>query len=544
MRTIQRRTIGNLWVLLLLFTNCSEKKEDTDITKTEAYRTYVDSRYRDYEKRVNTANKTLVMDLFDSIAYSSLDLILEKRAYASNPDNRPNLRRYTLDKMERALLDQSDDIDSIKIYIDRFKMLRTPLLRDRLSKSEFQQVTDTLLGAKLYRDSIIKSKDSLYITHINILKNKVTAWQDVFEDPLPMKQWEEEKGTALQKAYQTQLSEKNEEGDGFFVQLKGKSTLLFWCLIGSILMNLVLIIFLFKNRDENDMLDNDVTIPPNTKEAPKQTTPVLLAKEKVAFIVKNEFDHFKKSFEKKFLKDCAATQETKFGALEDTLLEDCNDQDFKDGPTLKKYIQKFVNAKRSALEEDIKKYVTKTMAIQEIDTAITAEKVIADFSSDLISDEEIRLKVNQYKKNAFDELPQVKLKSELHRDILNLKKEIHAFINHRIKENSQLYFPFTDTNGTVMDNKKSKERERDSALKLSLHPDDTSKASFQLLYDYTEMMLGGIQSYDVLLMPICHLKGENFNRNGTRIQQLADDGEMILENGQWRVTKKLDIKII
>ena len=545
--TIRRLiTIGILLGPLFLFMSCSEKKEDTDVKKIKEYRVYIDSLYKNYEKKVITLNKQLIIDLFDSIAYSSLDLILEQRAYKSNPESRPNLKGYSLDEMESQLLDKNPNIDSIKKYIHRFKILRSRLLENTRSKNRFINVTDTLLDSKLYRDRILKSKDSIYTSHVKALKNMMTDFQKVFEDLLPEQQWENEKKIELQNKYRAILNREDKRIAGFFNGLKAKSKLLFWLFMASSILNTVLVILLFKkkNMHKNYEGEENVIVPLSSSEKSEKPPKVYLSREKITSVIKGEFVQFKKSFEKEFHKDCIETQETRLKSLESGLLEDYYDRNFEDIDTLKKSIRGFIDAKRTAFEEAIKKYMAKSTAIKEIDKAINAENIIADYSSTLISADEIRIKVNQYKQNYFDELPKVKPISELYQDIANLKKEIKTFIDRRIKENSQLYFPFTDINGIVTNDKKSKERQRDSALKLTLHPDDTSKASFQLLYDYTEMMLGGIQSYDVLLMPICNLKAENFNRNGTRIQQLAEDGEMTLEDGNWLVTKKLDIKII
>ncbi|MGB3150427.1 MAG: hypothetical protein WBB27_07160, partial [Maribacter sp.] len=116
-------------------------------------------------------------------------------------------------------------------------------------------------------------------------------------------------------------------------------------------------------------------------------------------------------------------------------------------------------------------------------------------------------------------------------------------IEKMITENSQFYFPFADAQGVLYDDKKSREIERDSAIKLTLEPTDKTRATFQLLYEYSDMMQAGIQSYDILLLPICDLKSEDFDRNGTKISQNGRNGEMVLDDGKWKLHTKLAIKI-
>ena len=142
-----------------------------------------------------------------------------------------------------------------------------------------------------------------------------------------------------------------------------------------------------------------------------------------------------------------------------------------------------------------------------------------------------------------EELPKVISINELEVNINALESSITLAIEKMVKENSQLYFPYTDAQGILLDTKKSKDKERDSAILLIVDPLNGTQANFRLLYEYSEMMQAGIQSYDILLLPICDLKSENFNRNGTTITQNGPDGKMKLENGMWKVQTKLSIKI-
>lgn len=542
-------TALNLLLALTLYTGCSEKKEATLEDKETEYRAFADSRYIVYKMETESSNQQLTINLFDSIAFSTLDLILEKRAYEENPDSRPSLKGYGLDAMEQQLVEKNPNIDSVKKYILRLKGLREHLFGDIQSKSDFIKATDTLLDTPMYRDSILKKSDSIYTQHIATLKAGLVNFKEQFKEIAPKKQWQNNNAEELKAEHHEQFTASNGKDVSFLDQLKEKSLLLFWLLAGSMLLNTVLCILLFRKRKVEKIANKTLykATPPtlgNQQETIKITPVVNLPEKEVAHLVTSEFEQFKKSLEKRFHKDCVATQDTPLNALKLELLNDSKDQKFKDADTLKSFIEKFVSAKKSAFEENIEKFVPNTVARQRFDQALDSESIVNDTVFNLISPDEIRTKVNQFKRNYLEELLGAIRKTDLDQDIIRIKKEIDAFIDRRVKENSQMYFPFADANGMVSDDKKSKEQERESAIKLTLHPNDTTKASFQLLYDYKEMMLGGIQSYDVLLMPICNLKAENFNRNGTKIQQLGDDGEMELLDGKWNVSKKLDIKII
>ena len=91
-----------------------------------------------------------------------------------------------------------------------------------------------------------------------------------------------------------------------------------------------------------------------------------------------------------------------------------------------------------------------------------------------------------------------------------VEENIIQVLHKMIEDGLVYYFPFADRNGALEDERKTKLIERDSAIKLSINPEDLSKAKFTLLYDKDDMMKAGIMSYDSLLVPICELLNKHF----------------------------------
>ena len=152
--------------------------------------------------------------------------------------------------------------------------------------------------------------------------------------------------------------------------------------------------------------------------------------------------------------------------------------------------------------------------------------------------------VNQQKMIAITSLKQTNNLKELTLIIDQVKEKINTLLKQLELQNSVFYFPFADAKGELDHLKKCKEKQRDSAIILTLDPANLTRASYKLLYNKIDMMQAAIMSYDSLLIPICELKSENFNSAGTQIIQIGPDGVMNLENNQWIVSQKLSIKVI
>ncbi len=142
------------------------------------------------------------------------------------------------------------------------------------------------------------------------------------------------------------------------------------------------------------------------------------------------------------------------------------------------------------------------------------------------------------------ELPNAIDKSKLSIRTDSLKNDIDMVLQKMVQDNLVYYFACADMNGRLNDTKKTKSIERDSAIKLSINPEDITKATFRLLLEKDDMMQAGIMSYDSFLIPICELTSDNFNSTGTTIEQIGADGTMELENSIWKVKNKLPIKVI
>ncbi|NAS31984.1 hypothetical protein GTQ40_13440 [Flavobacteriaceae bacterium R38] len=542
MKTNSPIKLAFVFFCLINLIGCSNKSAEEKI-QNKIKPINIDSLYNEYKSEVSFYNKSLITTLFDSVSKKSINLVLKDRVYPKNQGNIPSLENTTLDSINTKFKDDNEHIDSVKAYINRFIQLRSTLLNeDLVSKENFNLITDSILKSDVYKNHILKewAQDSLYISLSNNIQSDILITQNKHRKILSLEDWKLKERIENQPQEVNPISE--EDSSGFTFYLKKYSLLLFIVFFISFLVNILLSSYINKLKQKNIDLKQEIEL--NKKESIKPISKKVPEVELTNQDLDKEFQELETILNNKFHRDCVNTQQKQLVLDKEQLLDDAKLKKFSNQEELRQFLSKKMQEIRSTLEQEIKQYVDKTNAENKINNTVDAQHFISKFSSPIISSEDIISKVKRLNQNLVDEIPRVILIDDLNNRIDKHIHDVENVIEKLIEENSLLYFPFADARGTLSDDKKSKTRELDSAIKLTLSPNNNQSARFQLIYDYTEMMQAGIQSYDVLLLPICNLKNEHFNRSGTQIVQLGEDGEMVLENGRWSVTKKLSIKVI
>ncbi len=529
---------------VLFIINCSNEPEVTTVEVSPAFETFKDSLYQNYKTDVLKKNRALLYTLFDSVAYKSLDLVLRDRVYPTNLERVPDLKKVSLNLMSSKLIDKEKNIDSVKKYIRRFISLRDASLKKGLrSKVTFSKTTNAILISNVFKNNILKEKDTVleYQNLSNQIVRNIKSAHGKYETILIKSSWFEKEYTSLENSFRNYEKNKKETGADSDSKLKISLWLILGLLAISFFVNLVLGILLFRNRRKTQKVELQEN---NTLEREQQSElPSALTHPEVHNYISQGFTKLEGDLITKFHKDCIETQIEELKSFKSIVLEKSKSQQFKDLNQLKYSISPLVRKYQVQIVQKLAKIVDKHSAKEQLEEKLDTENFVIKYASSIVSGEEVRSKVIVLKKKFYNEIPKVISKSDLEIEIQNLRESLVMAIEKMITENSQFYFPFADAQGILYDDKKSKEKERDSAIKLTLYPKDKTRATFQLLYDYSDMMLAGIQSYDILLLPICDLKSENFNRNGTKIAQNGNDGEMTLEDGKWKLKTKLAIKI-
>ena len=529
---------------VLFIISCSNEAEVNTSAVKPAFKPFADSLYTNYRADVFNKNEVILQELFDSVAYRSLDLVLTKRAYESKPEEAPKLKGVALSKMKSKIKGESENDNSIRNYIDEFIVLKNSFPKDGLlKKSVFVNETNAITESELYLKKIIKDKaeDSLYINLTSRIKQLIKTAQRKYETTIYKTTWLKKYDTPLQNDFKIQQEKKRKSAADSDSKLKNSNWPMLGLLAISLLSNIVLGILLFRNRrktqkveiQENDTLEREQ----------KSELPNSLTQTEVNNYISKAFTKLQTDLTAKYHKDCIETQFEELKSFKSAVSEKSKSQQFKDLNGLEHYVSHLLKNYHGQIVQKLAELLDKHSAQQQLERKLDTDNFVLKYASSIISEEEIRSKVIALKKRFYDEIPKVISKSDLETDAQNLRESMVMAIEKMITENSQLYFPYADAQGILYDDKKAKEKERDSAIILTLNPKDNTRATFQLLYEYSDMMQAGIQSYDILLLPICDLKSEDFDRNGTKISQNGKDGEMIFEDGKWKLQTKLAIKI-
>ncbi|MFS4469587.1 hypothetical protein [Maribacter sp. 2210JD10-5] len=532
-------------VVVLFIISCSKESEETTIKVRPGFESFKDSLYKSYKADVVKKNKILLNKLFDSVAYRSIDLVLRDRAYESKPNEAPKLKGITLGEMKSKIKGSSENDNAIRNYIDKFIALKKDFSKRGLSEKRlFKNQTNRIVKSEVYLQNIVKDnvKDSLYIDLTTRIEGFIKTSQEKFETIIPKNTWLKKHNAHIEKKFITYQQSKNELVKDSDSILKNNNTWLLVLLAVSLLANLLLGVLWFRNRKKirnTKVQESDVILEEEEESVPDTSLTPL----EVSDYVSQTFKKLQANLATNYHPDCVATQSQEFKSYELIISQKSKSQQFKEIHELEQFVSPLIKNYEGQLAQKLVQIVDKHSARQLFERQLDTENFVLKYASSIISEEEIRSKVMTLKKRFYDEIPKVISKSDLEIESQGLRESIVMAIEKMITENGQLFFPYADTKGILYDDKKSKEKERDSAIKLTLDPKDKTRATFQLLYEYSDMMLAGIQSYDILLLPICDLKSEDFDRNGTKISQNGKDGEMILDDGKWILKTKLAIKI-
>ncbi|WP_299243792.1 hypothetical protein [uncultured Aquimarina sp.] len=483
-------------------------------------------------------NKLLIYKLFNSIGYRSIDLVLIDRVYIKNPDAKPDIEGVVLDSLSSMLTDQSQDIENVKKYIDQFIVLRDQYLDESaITNSSSKDSLKNILESDVIINSIIKSngEKSLYVEFIDITTKEIEQTQNKL---LSIKEVEVENSKIDHHQPETTLKIKQPVSvQGFETIIKDYSAILLVVLVVSLVLNILLEILFFKLKKRSTLVDNTISNIPETKTNNLST-------QEIEKVVKETHNTWISDLTSSYNTNCIATVQDHLEKSKSELLLGLQSNQFSSRQELQTSINQRFKNDTISLETLLRQCNDRKQATEKIEQELQFHSFIPKQVGETVSIEEIRTIMDRYKRNLVQELPITINNEELSNRITETKQYIFLAIEQRTRENLTVYFPFTDAQGMVLDDKKSKIRERDSAIQFIIDPNYTSRATFSLLYDYPDMMQAAIQSYDVFLLPICNLTSENFNRNGTVIEQLGDDGEMKLEGNQWKIVKKVTIKII
>ncbi len=530
---------------VLFIISCSKEPEVTSVQVRPGFESFKDSLYKNYKADVVKKNKALLNTLFDSVAYRSIDLVLRDRVYPTNLERIPPLKNVSLNNMASKLVDKGKDIDSVKKYIIRFINLRETSFNKGLSSSiAFSKAANDILASDVFKKNIVKEKDTVaeYRNLSEQIKLAIKTAQKQYELRLTKSKWAEKEGAYIENKLKSNQQSKNELVKDSDSILENNNIWLLVLLGVSLLANLLLGTLWFRNRKKTrkaKVEESDVILEEEQESVPiTSLTPL-----EVSDYISQAFKKLQAHLAVKYYPDCVATQIDELKSYELIISEKSKSQQFKEIHELEQFVSPLIKKYEVQLAQKLAQIVDKHSARQQFELKLDTDNFVLKYASSIISEEEIRSKVMTLKKRFYDEMPKVISKSDLEIESRGLRESIVMAIEKMITENSQLYFPYADTQGILYDDKKSKEKERDSAIKLTLDPKDKTRATFQLLYEYSDMMLAGIQSYDILLLPICDLKSEDFDRNGTKIAQNGRDGEMILDDGKWMLKTKLAIII-
>ncbi|WP_152611299.1 hypothetical protein [Psychroserpens mesophilus] len=540
-------------VILLLVSSCSDNNNAYDENNDNQNEESIENVYS--EEDFLELNKNEIIAFYDNIGFEIIDLILEDRVYEKNGNIR-QLKGVALDDYPRRLNDSMNE-KKVKLYSERLIEFRNGFI-DSISNEtileDFINSKDMLLQSSFFNDTIIgldterltRKDKPKYISLVDIINKNadeaITRLSEIKNQPII----ESNANDAL----------RIEKQDVFNEKMKTKENSLIWIsLLGvSVLINIFQFVFFRKNiKDIKEQSNNNQNkyLKENTKEYKRSSQenlatsiPAKLKRDRVKEIINEAYNNMQQLLSDKYHQDCVMLISDQLNSYRSKAIDGLNSISFHNQLEVEKKVKPIIDEHQSILERELEICIPKSKAEIDIKNTVKRENFIEVANIELLSEDEINSIIQQMKQITFLDLTPTINKNQLAAKIDELEENIIEALQKKIKDNLVYYFPFTDANGSLDDEKKTKAIERDSAIKLSINNEDMSKATFTLLYEEDDMMQAGIMSYDSFLVPICELKSEDFNSTGTRIEQTGDDGTMELEDGYWKVKNKLPIKVI
>lgn len=535
----------------------TEEKEETKEQRVE----------RQEKERLEN-NEILFIKAYDSIAYKSIDLVL-KRVYKANSTSKPSISNTPLIEFKDSIKGTSTSDNITKAYIDSLINKKENYLKSNdlsTDKEFFKSTFKDILEWKLINNEIVYGlkKSDLNAEDLKDRKEKGDSLLLYIEKTInkAVSEFTPKKNeNVTQTAAIVSTGTNNNSGENTTPteddETESKSMLLYGILGISVLLNIFLGWKLSKrNPEEIEISSNENNVSSNKNSGNSITT----FEEKVK---KEEKEEEKKPLSKQEIQKIVDTAHEKMLNNFNKYPKEClnnigNLQSIKDDLVkivLKNEYTDVINAEKSvssqlAIYEDsttklLQNCNDKNLAIQKIKKAVDLEVEnnfgFAKLHS--VPKQEIHQKIELRKNNLIGELPSTLTTEELTQDIEKLIHNIKGDLSKLIEESLIYYLPFSDANGYFIDSKKSKTKTKDSIIKMYINPDNPLQATFHFMYEEKNRLKNAILSYDLLLLPICNLKEENFNSTGTVVTQIGDNGTLQLVDDLWKVEEKLNIKI-
>lgn len=492
--------------------------------------------------------KERIHKLFDDILLVTLDPNSFKDSVNINPLLSGGLEKFPLDTLKNK---------KAKVYVERLKELKkrnVDTLESQNRDSVFTSQLNTFFKDSIYKDYHNSQRSSIDSTKVDssYYPNKINEIKALMWDT------------------SVELNNLEEEPKPTYQQILEKIWLLV-LLIVSIAVNIFQWIRQkIKDRQSKKLeeeqveesrqddvvekaFDNelDTIEETETKQHAVETVPVeeepkpkKLSSEKVGLLIKDKYTKHVQSVKSNYHQDCLEII-TSEGEEEYTIkIKELTKKEYENEQEVFNALKPLLNQHKAFLKKQLDNCVSREQVKLRIQERINVERFLQSINTKLLSNDDIKSQIEIAFQNAFVDLPPTYTKSELEDKIIEIGSGISKALKKKETEKLTCYYPFSDTKGVLHENKKSSQETKESAIKLMIDPDNLKKARFTLVYDNKPVMKAGIMTYDKILMPICSIQKEGFNRMGTRIVQNGGDGVMEFENGAWKVKEKLLIKVL
>lgn len=486
-------------------------------------------------------NKEIIETLYDSIAQKSFNILLNDitRVDFEGGFKTANL---SLEKISDSLKKPNSKLKGVSAaaeYAESLIKERNSLLKNEkvlTVKDSFTNALDNIIGpGKIYSSNIynMKYKD---VGKYKILNKEVLKLISDAKDEFQEESKETKKENNTAKTNETEESSNQKEAtSSFFLNLLG------WIVL--VLLLLSVFYNLLQSR-KISRLKEKIAIKERVTKVEKMANPLQKAAPATKFTIEKANSIFETSFSamlsnlnSEYSSHCVQTAQVENHKKQ--ILDELANKSFSSETEAKSFIDQRINGLKRQIIEKIDDCRDRQTAQQIVDNEIAA----THFRNPKLEEEEICAIVSRHKSNLKNSLLETIDAKELDRKMDTAREAIQQDIAKTIQQNLEYYISFFDTDGTIADTKKTKIRKRDSVVRFIVDPEDSTKATYTLLYDDPVMMKTGIQSYQGLLLPICNIEGA-VNSNASSIVQVGNDGTLILSNGYWRVYEKLTIKII
>jgi len=516
-------------LLFLSLANCVDANDSDSYEIQEV----LEEAYKPIEN-TRVINKAIFEKAYDAITHKCISLVINRNFTV---EKRPDINNTPIERLKTVINGEAAEDRIIRGYIDTLLKKKTDLIAlDSFFDSKVlfvHQMEEISCWPFIHTQIIKKEKDSIenraLIASIDAIVLQATS---EFRNPKKRDQDKESRGITVkpEDSIWSKIS----------VFIDNHARWWFYVLLVSVILHILLYVYYQKR------IQKTKNQKPQSSESVKKQSDIstnTLDKTEIKNLLEQKYTEISERWSYDHSKECIDSIPS-FDLEKNRILERIFQKKFTSKTDASKAIDIEITSVKNTSETYLNGCLDNKTARDIVHQKINPHEIIGAQHLGTLSPEDIQSKIVIQKNELLDTLPNIINQDDLYKQIAQLHNQINVIIKQMIAESLVFYLPFADSRGFFQDAKKSSSIRTESAVKLYVNPEDTTKASFHFLLDNPMVVKNAIMSYDVLLLPLCNLANNDFNERSSQLKQVGPNGTLLLVDGEWRVDQKLTIDII